>query len=232
MPIISEDDATQIRSLFEERLSGAVTLVHFTQQESRLVVPGVVPCAGCRDALQLLEELVELDERLTLEVHDLVREAELAAEMGIDRIPATVVRGDGEGDRVRLFGVPSGYEFSTLLEDIFDASSEEAPPPPGIETLEDLDEDVHIQVFVTPTCPYCPTAVHSAHQLARANERITADMVMAGEFPELAQRYGVMAVPKTVINETHAFEGAVPDEDIVRAVLEAVGRDVPELPRD
>ncbi len=233
MPIITEDDAAQIRTLFEERLDGDVTLVHFTQKESKLVVPGVVPCAGCRDALALLEELTALDDRLKLEIHDFVAESELAQQMGIDRIPATVVRGGGGGDRVRLFGVPAGYVFSTLLEDIFDASSGETELPEQTwEALEGLDQDVHIQVFVTPTCPYCPTAVHSAHQLARANDRITADMVMAGEFPDLSQRFAVMAVPKTVINGTHAFEGAVPDEDVVRAVLQAVGADVPELPEE
>jgi glutaredoxin-like protein len=233
MSIIGEDDAAQIRTLFEERLDGAVTLIHFTQKQSKLVVPGVVPCEGCRDALQLLEELVALDERLALEVHDFAAEAELASEMGIDRIPATVVRGaDGNG-RVRLLGVPSGYEFSTLLEDILDAGAgEAAPPPAGAAELADLDQDVRIQVFVTPTCPYCPTAVLMAHQLARVNERITADMVMAGEFPDLAQRYGVMAVPKTVINGTHVFEGSVQPDELARAVLEAVGAPVPELPQD
>jgi glutaredoxin-like protein len=233
MPIISDDDAAQIKALFEERLEGPVTLVHFTQKESKLVIPGVVPCAGCRDALQLLEELVVLDGRLSLELHDFAAEAELAQEMGIDHIPATVVRGQGDGDRVRLLGVPSGYEFSTLLEDIFDASAGAPELPAAVsEALEGLEHDVHIQVFVTPTCPYCPTAVHGAHVLARGSERVTADMVMAGEFPDLAQRYGVMAVPKTVINGTHAFEGAVPDEDVVRAVLEAVGAEVPELPAE
>ena len=233
MPIIGEEDAAQIRTLFDERLNGGVTLVHFTQKASKLVVPGIVPCEGCRDALQLLEELVALDDRLELEVHDFANEAELAREMGIDRIPATVVRGGEAGDRIRLFGVPSGYEFSTLLEDILDAGSGEAPPPPaGAAELEGLDQDVHIQVFVTPTCPYCPTAVLMAHQLARVNERITADMVMAGEFPDLAQRFGVMAVPKTVINDTHVFEGSAPPEDLARAVLEAVGAPVPELPQD
>ena len=40
-----------------------------------------------------------------------------------------------------------------------------------------------MQVFVTPTCPYCPAAVRMAHSLAIASDRVTADMVESIEFP-------------------------------------------------
>jgi alkyl hydroperoxide reductase subunit AhpF len=129
-----------------------------------------------------------------------------------------------------LFGVPAGYECSTLLEDVIDAGGGAAAPAESVRALEVVDQGVHIQVFVTPTCPNCPPAVLAAHQLARVNEHITADMVMANEFPDAAQRFSVMTVPKTVINDTHTLEGAAPQEDVVRAVLQAVGAPVPELP--
>ena len=47
-----------------------------------------------------------------------------------------------------------------------------------------------------------------AHHLAVASEWIRGDCVEATEFPELAQRYMVMAVPKTVVNDRVSFEGA------------------------
>ena len=53
--------------------------------------------------------------------------------------------------------------------------------------------------------------------------RVTADVVVANDFPHLAQRYEVMAVPKTVINETVSFEGALPEPDVVKRVQEAIG---------
>ena len=56
-----------------------------------------------------------------------------------------------------------------------------------------------------------------------ASPRVTADVVVANDFPHLAQRYDVMAVPKTVINETVSFEGALPEDDVVKRLREAIG---------
>ncbi len=222
MAIIGAEDAAQLKEIFAQQLTRDVTLVHYTQRESKIIVPGVVPCATCRDNRELLEELAALSDRLHLEVHDFKAEAETAAQRGIDKIPATVVRGEDGGERARFFGVPAGYEFTTLLEDILEVGGAGSQlSPASLQALEGLAGDVHIQVFVTPTCPYCPAAVRMGHMLALASERVTADMVMATEFPQLSQRYGVMAVPKVVINETRTFEGAVPEELFVEQVVNA-----------
>ncbi len=62
-----------------------------------------------------------------------------------------------------------------------------------------------------------------AHHLAVASEHIRGDCVEATEFPDLAQRYSVMAVPKTVVNEAVTFEGALPEAQFVEQVLRAAG---------
>ena len=62
------------------------------------------------------------------------------------------MRGKDGGERARFFGIPAGYEFTTLLEDILDVGG--AAPPlerKTIDALAQLEEDIHIQVFVTPT---------------------------------------------------------------------------------
>jgi glutaredoxin-like protein len=87
--------------------------------------------------------------------------------------------------------------------------------------VRNISKPLHIQVFVTPTCPYCPKAVRTAHQLAIENPNITADMVESIEFPHLANRYSVMAVPKTVINDKIEFVGALPEEQFIDYVLKA-----------
>ncbi|PYO38064.1 MAG: hypothetical protein DMD86_01215 [Candidatus Rokuibacteriota bacterium] len=58
--------------------------------------------------------------------------------------------------------------------------------------------------------------------MAIASPRITAECIEATEFPELSQRYRVMAVPKIVINDALQFEGAIPEKDFLGAVLQAV----------
>ncbi|GAH21568.1 unnamed protein product, partial [marine sediment metagenome] len=70
---------------------------------------------------------------------------------------------------------------------------------------------LHIQVFVTLTCPYCPPAVQMAHKLALESEYITSDMIESAEFPHLTNKYAVMGVPKVIINEKFGFGGALPE---------------------
>ena len=61
-----------------------------------------------------------------------------------------------------------------------------------------------------------------AQHMAIASPRVTAECIEATEFPELSQRYRVMAVPKIVINDRVQFEGAIPEKDFLSAVLRAV----------
>jgi len=221
MGIIGDEDTAQLKDIFAQQLTSDVTLVHYTQRESRIIVPGVVPCATCKANLELLQELVALSDHLYLEVFDFVAQAEVAAEHGIEKIPATVVRGTDGGERARFFGVPAGYEFTTLLEDILEvggAGSQLAPE--AAAALEGLANDVHIQVFVTPTCPYCPRAVLTAFRLAMESKLVSAAMVEATEFPHLANRHQVSGVPHTVIGDSpQPMIGAYPEGAAVDMIL-------------
>ena len=67
-----------------------------------------------------------------------------------------------------------------------------------------------------------PNAVRLAHRLAIESDMVWADMVESSEFVPLAQKYGVMGVPKTIINETHDIGGAVPEDLLVLHVLNAL----------
>lgn len=61
-----------------------------------------------------------------------------------------------------------------------------------------------------------------AHKLAIENEHITADVIEVSEFIDLAQRYRVQGVPKTVINDRVEFAGALPEPRFVQQVLQAL----------
>jgi glutaredoxin-like protein len=150
MPLIQERDATFIRDHFAKHMTGEVTITLFTQGESPLFVPGL-ECEYCAETRELLQEVASLSDKVRVDVKDFVTDRAAAAELGIERIPAFVLEGAARG-RVRFFGIPSGYEFATLVEDIVDVSRGETDLSEKTkEALANLTEDVRIQVFTTPT---------------------------------------------------------------------------------
>ena len=144
----------------------------------------------------------------------------------MDKIPATVILEGGEFGKdfgIRYYGIPSGYEFSSLIQDVMMVSGGDPQlSAEMVDWLAELKTPVHLQVFVTPTCPYCPQAVLLAHKLAMASDMVQADMVEATEFPQLSNKYQVMGVPRTVINETVYQEGAAPELLLLDKLKEAV----------
>jgi glutaredoxin-like protein len=170
-----------------------------------------------------LEELAALSDRVALTVFDLVADAEEAQRYDIDKIPATVLMADGDVG-IRYYGVPAGYELAALVETIGDLSRDETGLAEETRSeLADLSKDIHIQVFVTPTCPYCPGAVRTAYRLAQEHEHIRADGVEVVEFPYLANKYHVRGVPMVVINEQVSFVGARSETYFAEKILEAAG---------
>ncbi len=150
MPLISPKDQQTLRDVFAKRLRQDVTITYFTQHDSVLTVPGN-ECSYCRETHELLNDLQGLSDKLSLEVKDFVRDEAEAQRLGVTRIPAIILSGQNKG-KVRFFGVPAGYEFSTLVEDLLTVSGGEPDLQDSTKrALDALQQDLHIQVFVTPT---------------------------------------------------------------------------------
>ena len=218
MQLLDEKVREQVKEMFKE-LENPVRLLVFTQ-DSLITVPGL-ECETCKDNRLLMEEVASLSDKVSVEIVDFMKDKERVAEYKIDKIPATVIQGEKDHG-IRMYGMPAGYEFPTLLSAIRNismASSELSDD--SKEKIKKITKPVHIQVFVTLTCPYCASAAGLAHRMALENEQIRADVVNAQEFPQLGQRYNVFAVPKTVVNETINFEGALPEDKFVDRVLES-----------
>lgn len=144
--LLNEQVTGQIQQAFA-RLSNPVQILFFGTQEN---------CDYCAETLQLLTEVSGLDERINFSTHDLNADAALAAKFQVDKAPAIVIAGK-DGDEIidlgiQFSGIPSGYEFSTLITDILLASERDSGL--GAETrdfLKTLEKPLHLQVFVTPT---------------------------------------------------------------------------------
>ncbi len=209
MAYIDENLQTDVMNVMS-RLGGEVSLILFTEKDS---------CTYCDDAKELLGEIVALSDNLNLEIRDIDTDREVAEHFGVDKAPGLVVMGEKDHG-IRFYGIPSGFEFGTLLEVIRLVSNDDPELDEAVrEKLEKLDRPVHLQVFVTPTCPYCPASVVAAHKLAMASDMVTGDMVEATEFPELSQRHMVMSVPRTIINDGEGIDGVVPEDDLIEWIL-------------
>lgn len=223
MALISDGDKKIIKEEFFSKLVNPVKLIVFTGKEH---------CQYCDQLKQLVEEISELSDLISYEVHDFDSEKELAEKYRIDKAPVTIITQDGKDLGVRYFGLPAGHEFGAFLEDIVDVSKGETDLMEDTkEAVRNIDQDVEIYVFVTPTCPYCPMAVRMAHKFAIENAlagkgKILGDMIEAIEFPEWADQYSVMAVPKVVIRvdgeDKVSFEGAYPEKMFLEKLLQAL----------
>jgi len=182
---------------------------------------------------QLLGELKELDERIKVNIYHSDSQEINNYDIEKDLLPAMLILdNEGRDYRIRYYGIPSGYEFTTFLQNIIAVSNKSVDSfnDENKEKLSQIDKNVRIRVFVTPTCPYCPRAVFAAHQTAMLNPNIIGEMIEANEFDSISFEYGVSSVPHTVIEvkengtwvKKGEFVGAYPENSFVEEVLKAV----------
>lgn len=152
MALFSPQEETQLREMFSQQMVNDVTIMLFTQRETRLAVPGLEQQTElCTAANRILEEVAALSDKLHLEVYDYRADAETLRAHDIERVPSVILGSDGARP-ARFQGVVSGYEFATLVQDIVDLSTGNIELSEQSQArLQGLQEDLHIQVFVTPT---------------------------------------------------------------------------------
>jgi len=178
--LLSDEERANIKKILDEQLQDELNLLVFTQETE---------CEYCKETRQILEELSQVNIKIKVESYDLLRDQNKAKEYNIERAPAIILSGKNRSTKIRFFGLPAGHEFSMLLEDMIDVSKGISRLSPLTkENIKQITKPIHIQVFVTLTCPYCPSAVRIAHQIALENDLVTADMIEAVEFPQLAQK--------------------------------------------
>jgi glutaredoxin-like protein len=204
MGMIPEDKKELLKNDFNEKLNNPVKIVMFTQE---------IECGSCNSTRELIQEIAAVNSKLSVQVYDFVADAEKAKEYGVDKIPALAIVG-AKDYGVRIYGLPYGYELQTLIDAIVNVSKGTTDLSDKTKKiLEEIKTPVHIQVFVSLTCPHCPAAAAVAHKLAIESSLIKADVISTSEFPDLAMKYNVIGVPKVVINDKVDFIGAF-DEDL------------------
>ncbi len=208
--LISDEHKEHVRNELGEKMEKPVKIIMFTQE---------IECKFCAETRQLIQELATLNDKIKVEIYDFVADSEKAKDYGIDKVPALVIVGEKDYG-VRFYGLPYGYEFQTLTEAVVNVSRGRTDISDKTkEMLKEIKTSVHIQVFVTLTCPHCAMVASIAHKFAIENDLIKADVIDASEFSYLGIKYAIMGVPKTVINEKIEFIGALPEDLFLEHVL-------------
>ena len=217
--ILGEEDKKFIREKFQKEMGDPVPIILYVGGE----------CQYCNVVKKLLETFQQLsDGKIILEVKEI--DQEVANKLGVNRGPVIVIGKNGE---VKYTGSPLGEEGWAFIETIVVASNGNHGIKAHLEELKNLDKKIHIETVVTPSCPYCPYAVFLANRIAIASKgKVISDTVEAYEYPEVADRWHVTAVPAIALSIDKPYTGSVvqvgvpQEEDLIHQVLSVAGVEI------
>ena len=142
MALIRDEVAQQLREEFAG-LANPVRLVVFSQA---LADP------ESEQVKRLMEELSAIEPRISVESCNFVLDTARVEELGMKRTPGVAILGQDKDYGVRFYGLPSGYEFGTLIDAILDVYSGASGLTEATrQALAGIESPLHIQVFSTPT---------------------------------------------------------------------------------
>jgi alkyl hydroperoxide reductase subunit AhpF len=207
-------------SLLNERhgalayMKNPVRLVLFTSD---------VGCEACPDARKRARAIKTHSPKIALEEYDMVMDRDKTTQYGIRMVPALVVQG-GEGYAVAFSGLIEDVFLGVLLDTILAVSEKKVWFPDNIRnTLKHLARDVKIQVYVESDCPQCRPVAETAIGLALESKLISADIIVASDFPDLIKKYDIKTLPKTIFGENLHMDGHVTESVFLEMIFKAEG---------
>lgn len=222
-------DQETIRTRLDTHLGGTVRIDHFTEPDSKIVVPGHDPCVSCNDARTVMQELSGLSSKLSLTLHNIREAPAEAKQLGIQHVPATVIRGPNNR-AFRFYGLPVGTLFPGFIEALIAASngsfSEETNgmelDPAQRQRLKRIKDDVTLRLYLSLSCSFSLSMAMVAFAFAIENHHVKLEMFEVLEFPSIAARLKLEAVPTTVINDGIVLIGGVSTAQLLDHMLSAI----------
>jgi alkyl hydroperoxide reductase subunit F len=142
MPLLRAEEESKVREWFAELVRPVELVVALGPEETPRAGSGDVDFGA--EMVRVCEGLAALGERVTCRVEE---EPE-----GFPRFPSVSIRPDGRDAGVRYDGLPWGYELGSLVGGVVEAGREESTlRPDSLAALEELERDLSVDVFVTPT---------------------------------------------------------------------------------
>jgi len=195
MALIDDESKKMLKERFDKELAGDIEVIVFSNKT------GATPeqAEYVEFTRNLFTELSEVSPRIILKEEALLDPK--AAGYGLTTNPSVMI-GENKGYKIVFNGAPAGYEVMSVIETVILASKGQSGLSAENESkISASTGSAKVQVFVTPSCPYCSSAVVLSHRIAIASGgRITSECVEAEENTALAMEYNVSAVPQQVIN--------------------------------
>lgn len=200
MKLLTEKNRTEISLLISD-LKNKVKILAFYSD---------VSCSTCQDTIQYIEEICELNDNINLMKYEKTVHSEIFQKCEISLLPAILITDiESDNSRIRFYGIPSGYEIHSFVHAIKMVSgTTNKIEPEIIERIKKLNKSFHLEVFITPTCSFCPQAVINGHILAYYNDNITCDMIESTSMKEYVNQYNISSVPVTLINGITKINGS------------------------
>jgi alkyl hydroperoxide reductase subunit AhpF len=145
--LLSKEISQQVKEVFEQTLQQPVQILFFGS-ETR--------CEYCEPTLALLSEITPLSDSLSLTIHDVYKDPQMAIKFRVDKTPGIVIAARNGSEiidyGIRYAGMPSGHEFTSLINDLIMVSQRATDLNDDTRAfLSTIDQEILLQVFVTPT---------------------------------------------------------------------------------
>lgn len=206
-PLIDEKLKNDLSGIFQ-RLEDAVTI--------RAVID--MSTEKGNELAGFLSVIASLSEKITLEMYA-PQEPECPQELDTQWLPVSGLYKNGQYSGIAFHGVPGGQEINSFVLAVYNLSG------PGQKLdmwtkrrIRKLTEKVNIKVCVSLACHHCPKVVTAAQQIAALNDNIEAEMIDAGLYPDLVEKYGIERVPVIIINDDRKYIGAKTIDELMDLV--------------
>jgi glutaredoxin-like protein len=208
---ILPDEVKQQLSETLESLGEAVSIQFFKSQDK---------CNLCKETEDLLSEVADLSNRVSISVLDFEKDKSIANDYGIDKVPGfTILKADGSKTGMKFYGPPAGYEINSFIFALLEASGKSQEVPQDlVDKIKAIDKKVNIKVFVGLSCPHCPGAVITANKLSLLNPNIDSEMIEASLFDDLSNEFGISSVPRIFFNDSKDLLGAQPLDEFLKVI--------------